>query len=154
MKELLGKVSGIVADTKDTVLETIENNFSIERLSEKFSEMTEAASDRSAAFTSDLISLSPIIEEIGFKTAGITLSIGLPPSATFHFEKFKEISPERKDEILEQHKDKAMLKIIVQTLLTADSFQNKVKMGTFKFSCIEVSIGLTPGVNVQLVPKK
>ena len=153
MKELLGKVSGIVADTKDTVLESIENNFSIEKLSEKFSSMTEAASERSAAFTSDLISLSPIIEEIGFKTAGISLSIGLPPSATFHFEKVKDITPERRNEILEQHKDKAMLKIIVQTIIAADSFQDKVKMGNFKFGCIEVSMGLTPGVNVQLVPK-
>ena len=153
MKELLDKVSGIVTDTKDSVLETMENTFSIEKLGEKFSSMSEAANEKSANFTSSLIALSPIIEEIGFKTTGITLSLGLPPSAVFHFQKFQDISEERRSEILEQNKENTLLKVIVSTLLTADKYQDKIKMGSFKFSNIDVSIGLAPGVDVQLVPK-
>jgi hypothetical protein len=153
MKELLDKVTGVVADTKETVMESIENTFSMDKLSEKFSSMTEAASERSAEFTSSLIALSPIIEEIGFKTTGITLSLGLPPSAVFHFQKFQDIAPERREQIMEENKENTMLKVIVSALLTADKYQDKIKMGAFKFSNIDVSIGLTPGVNVQLVPK-
>lgn len=144
MKELLDKVSSAVSDTKDSMMES---------LTEKFSSMTEAASERSAEFTSSLIALSPIIEEIGFKTTGITLSLGLPPSAVFHFQKFQDITPERREQIMEENKDNTMLKVIVGALLTADKYQDKIKMGSFKFSNIDVSIGLTPGVNVQLVPK-
>ena len=153
MKELLNKVSEKINETKEAVMDSMENAFSIEKLTEKFSSMTESAKEKSAQFTSDIISLSPIIEEIGFKTKGITLSIGLPPSATFHFEKFKDIEPARREEIVEAHKDKAMLGIIVKTLIAADDYQKKIKLGTFKFECIEVCIGLGPGVNVQLVPK-
>ncbi|HYD22347.1 MAG TPA: hypothetical protein VEB40_12785 [Flavipsychrobacter sp.] len=153
MKELIGKVSTIVADTKDSVMESLENSFSLDKLNEKFSSMTEAANEKSANFTSSLIALSPIIEEIGFKTTSIVLSMGIPPSAVFHFEKIRDISPERREEIMEEHKNNTILKVIVSTLLTADKYQDKIKMGSFKFHCIEVSIGLTPGVNVHLVPK-
>lgn len=153
MKELLNKMSEKISDTRDAVMDSLENAFSIEKLTEKFNNMTDSAREQSANFTSDIISLSPIIEEIGFKTKGITLSIGLPPSATFHFEKFKDIAPERRNEIVAQHKDKAMLGIIVKTLVAADDYQKKIKLGSFKFECIEVCIGLGPGVNVQLVPK-
>lgn len=153
MKELLEKVTSAVADTKDSMMETIENSFSMDKLTEKFSSMTEAASEKSAEFTNSLIALSPIIEEIGFKTTGITLSIGLPPSAVFHFQKFQDIAPERRNEILEENKENTMLKIIVGALLTADKYQDKIKLGSFKFSNIDVSIGLAPGVDVQLVPR-
>jgi hypothetical protein len=153
MKELLNKMSEKISDTRDAVMDSLENAFSIEKLTEKFNNMTDSAREQSANFTSDIISLSPIIEEIGFKTKGITLSIGLPPSAAFHFEKFKDIAPERRNEIVAQHKDKAMLGIIVKTLVAADDYQKKIKLGSFKFECIEVCIGLGPGVNVQLVPK-
>ncbi|OJW81150.1 MAG: hypothetical protein BGO69_04425 [Bacteroidetes bacterium 46-16] len=154
MKELLNKVSEKIGDTRDAVMDSLEHAFSIEKLTEKFSSMTDSAREKSANFTSDIISLSPIIEEIGFKTKGITLAIGLPPSATFHFEKFKDIAAERREEILAQHKDNAMLGIIVKTLVAADDYQKKIKLGNFKFECIEVCIGLGPGVNVQLVPKE
>lgn len=153
MKELLDKVTSAVADTKGSMMESIEHTFSMDKLTEKFSSMTEAATEKSAQFTGSLIALSPIIEEIGFKTTGITLSIGLPPSAVFHFEKFQDIAAERRNQILEENKENTMLKIIVSALLTADKYQDKIKMGAFKFSNIDVSIGLTPGVEVQLVPK-
>lgn len=153
MKELINKVSDKISDAKDAVKDGMDSIFNFEKLSEKFSDMTDAAKEKSANFTSDLISLSPIIDEIGFKTKGITLGIGLPPSATFHFEKYKEIDEARRNEILEAHKDKALLGIIVKTLITADNYQRKIQLGSFKFDCIEVCIGLTPGVNVQLIPK-
>ncbi|MBS1584538.1 MAG: hypothetical protein JSS82_03145 [Bacteroidetes bacterium] len=153
MKELINKVSDRISDAKDAVKDGMEGIFNFEKLTEKFSDMTDSAREKSANFTSDLISLSPIIEEIGFKTKGITLGIGLPPSATFHFAKFKDVDEERRNAIIEQHKEKPLLSVIVKTLITADDYQKKIQLGSFKFDCIEVCIGLTPGVNVQLIPK-
>jgi hypothetical protein len=154
MKDLFNKVSEKVSETRGSVMDAVEKGISLDALSEKFSGMTDAAREKSAAFTNDLISLSPIIEEIGFKTNGITINMGLPPDVTFHFEKFKDIDTVRKDEILAQHKNKLMLSTIVKALMGADSFQDKLKLGTFRFSTIDLCIGLTPGVSIQLVPKK
>lgn len=153
MKELLNKMSEKVAEKKDAAIEAFEANINFAKFSEKFTGMTESAKEKSITFTNDLIALSPIIDEIGFHTTGITVSLGLPPDVTFHFQKFKDIAAEKRDAILEQHKDKLMLGTIVKTLLLADSYQQKLKLGSFRFTNIDVCIGITGGVSFQLVPK-
>jgi hypothetical protein len=153
MKEFLNKVSDKVVEKKDAAMEAFEANLNFAKFSEKFTGMTDSAKEKSITFTNDLIALSPIIDEIGFKTTGISISLGLPPDVTFHFQKTKEIAEEQRNAILEQHKDKVMLGTIVKTLLMADSYQQKLKMGSFRFTNIDVCIGLTGGVTFQLVPK-
>ncbi|MCB9047055.1 MAG: hypothetical protein H6550_13055 [Chitinophagales bacterium] len=153
MKEMFTKISDKVSETTGTMMEGFENLFSLEKLADKFSDMSDASKEKYTKYNNDLISLSPIIEEIGFKTSEIELSMGIPPSFTFHFEKIKDTSPERRQEILAQHSENKLLKPIVKMLIAADNYQDKIKLGSFKFSCIEVSLGLTPGVNLILTPK-
>lgn len=153
MKEFLNKVSDKVAEKKEAAVEAFEANVNFSKFSEKFTGMTDSAKEKSITFTNDLIALSPIIDEIGFHTTGIEISLGLPPDVTFKFEKYKEIAAEQRDAILEQHKDNAMLGTIVKTLLMADNFQGKLKLGNFQFRNIEVCVGLTGGVTFELVPK-
>lgn len=138
---------------QDAMKESFENIFSMEKMTERFSKMSDDTREKYAKYNSDLIALSPIIEEMGFVTQEITLSMGIPPSFTFHFEKIKDISPERKEQILKEHTDNKFLAPVVKMLLTADNYQSKIKMGNFKFSCIEIELGLSPGVNMILVPK-
>ncbi|WP_276134758.1 hypothetical protein [Polluticoccus soli] len=153
MKDLLNKMTEKVAETRDAAVEAFESNLNFAKFSEKFTGMSDSAKEKSINFMNDLISLSPIIDEIGFATTGITVSLGLPPDVTFHFQKATDIPTEKRDAILEQHKDKAMLSTIVKTLLLADSYQQKLKLGSFHFTNIDVCIGLTGGVSFQLVPK-
>jgi hypothetical protein len=153
MKDLFNKVSEKVAEQKDAVKEAMEANLNFAKFSEKFTGMTDNAKEKSIEFMNDLISLSPIIDEIGFKTTGISVSIGLPPDVTFHFTKTKDVSEEERTAILEQNKDKAMLGTIVKMLFMADSYQQKLKLGSFRFTNIDVCVGLTGGVTFQLVPK-
>jgi hypothetical protein len=154
MKELLNKVTEKVAEKKDAAMEAFEANINFAKFSEKFTGMTDNAKEKSVEFMNDLIVLSPIIEEIGFNTTAITVSLGLPPDVTFHFQKTQDIPAEKRDAILEQHKDKIMLGTIVKTLLLADSYQQKLKLGSFRFTNIDVCIGITGGVSFQLVPKE
>lgn len=153
MKDFLNKMTEKASDMQEAVKEGFDNIFSLEKLTERFSKMSEDTREKYAKYNSDLIAISPIIEETGFKTREITLSMGLPPSFTFHFEKFKDISVERKEQILSEHRDNKFLAPIVNMLFTADSYQSKIKMGSFRFSCIEIQLGLTPGINMVLVPK-
>ena len=153
MKELFNKVSESVAERKEKMLDSIEESFSFDKLSEKIGGMTDSAKEKSVTFMNDMIALSPVIDEIGFKTVGISVSIGLPPDVTFHFEKTKDIAPEKRDAILEQHKGNKMLALVTKTLLTADSYQQKLNMRNFRFANIDVCVGLTGGVSFQLVPR-
>jgi len=153
MKDVLNKMTQKVAGVKDSMKETLENMLSLEKLTDKFSGITETTADTYAKYTSDLIALTPIIEEIGFRTAEIDFSIGIPPSFVFHFEKLKDTTPEKKQEILELHKDNRFLAPIVKLLMTADTLQGKIALGSFRFRSVKINLGLTPGLNLVLVPK-
>jgi hypothetical protein len=154
MKEIFNKMTEMVSDTKDAIMDNLEKAFNPANLMEKFSNATDAAREKIASYTDQLISLSPIIEEIGFKTKSISVDLGLPPSVSFSYEKVKDIEPERRDEILNEHKDKALLGPIVKTLVTADNFQKRLVLGSFKFKAIKITFGLTPAMGLELVPKE
>lgn len=149
MKDMFNKLS----ETTGNMMEDLGNMFSPEKLAEKMTSMSDASKEKYTKYTNDLISLSPIIESIGFKTSQINLSMGIPPSFTFHFTKIKDTTPEEREAILQQNSGNPLLKPIVKMLIAADTYQEKIKLGSFKFTSIDVSLGLTPGVNMVLTPK-
>ncbi len=149
MKDLINKVTEKANEMKDAAVEGI----SLDKLAEKISSVGDAAKEKITNTTNEVISLSPIIEEMGYKTTGISVTVGLPPDVTFHFQKTADVSAERRAEIMAQNKDKAMLSTIVKMLVTTDEYRNKLKLGAFKFNNIDVCIGLTPGMTIQLVPE-
>jgi hypothetical protein len=153
MKDILNKITQKITDVKDTVSEGMENMLNLERLTDKFSSFSETTGNIYAQYTSELVALSPIIEEIGFKTTEIEFNISIPPSFIFHFQKLKETTPEKKQEILDMHKENRFLAPIVKMLVTADTFQGKVALGAFKFRSVKINLGLTPGLHLILVPK-
>jgi hypothetical protein len=123
------------------------------KLREYFNNISGAAGEKSINYSNELIKLTPVIEEVGYRTKGISISVGIPPAVTFHFENFKEIDAVKRQEILDANKDKDFLSIIVKTLVSVDEFQAKLDLGNFRLGSIDLTIGLPPSVNVQLVPK-
>ena len=149
MKDFRNKMTDKASDMKDAMMDSI----SLDKITEKLSSIGDAAKEKVTNTTNELISLSPIIEEMGYKTTSISVTIGLPPDIIFHFQKVADVSVERRQELLEQHKDKAMLGTIVKMLVTTDEYRDKLKLGSFKFNNIDVCIGLTPGMTIQLIPE-
>jgi hypothetical protein len=149
MKDFLNKMTDKASEMKDAMVDSI----SLDKITEKLSSIGDAAKEKVTNTTNELISLSPIIEEMGYKTTSISVTIGLPPDIIFHFQKVADVSVERRQELLEQHKDKAMLGTIVKMLVTTDEYRDKLKLGSFKFNNIDVCIGLTPGMTIQLIPE-
>lgn len=143
MDKILNKVTDLVSDSKEAFKDNLD----------KLNNLADFTKDKGTDYINQLIEFTPIIEEIGFKAAKISVCMGIPPSATVTFKKFKDIDEARKQEIIDEHKDKRVLNLILKTLLTADKFQSSIKMGAFAFESIDVNLGLTPGVNIQLEPK-
>jgi hypothetical protein len=150
MKEFLNKMTEKASDMREAVADSI----SLEKITEKLGSISDSAKEKITNTTNQLISLSPIIEEMGYKTTSISVTLGLPPDIVFHFQKMADVSAERRQEIMELHKDKAMLGTIVKMLVTTDEYRDKLKLGAFKFNNIDVTIGLTPGMTIQLVPEE
>lgn len=155
-KENLGKlIPNGLKETREALLGKAEE--STQQLKDYFSNvgssLNDSAREKTIQYSNELIQLAPLIEEVGYRTTGISISVALPPSINFHFENFKEISAEKRNEILQQHADKELFGVIVKALVTADEFQSKLNLGNFKLGSIDLGIGLPPSVNIQLVPK-
>lgn len=118
---------------------------------DKFYDVKNLTKEKLTGITNDLIALSPLIEKTGFRTKEINIGVGVPPRIIFHFEKFANVSKEVIEALLKEHEDKTMLKVIVTTLVSADEFQKKLTLGSFKFSEIDIELGVPPEVNVKLV---
>lgn len=152
MKKVLESVKNALDDTgalfgeglqsaTDLLKETLSNFYDVKNLT----------AEKLAVIANDLIALSPIIEKTGYRTKEINIGVSLPPKIIFHFEKFADISKEEIAEILKANDDKTILKVIVGTLTTADEFQSKLTLGNFKFSEIDIEVGVPPQVNVKLM---
>ncbi|MBK8345277.1 MAG: hypothetical protein IPL12_19560 [Bacteroidetes bacterium] len=152
MKKVLESVKNALDDTgalfgeglqsaTDLLKETLSNFYDVKNLT----------TEKLAVIANDLIALSPIIEKTGYRTKEINIGVSLPPKIIFHFEKFADISKEEIAEILKENDDKTILKVIVGTLTTADEFQSKLTLGNFKFSEIDIEVGVPSQVNVKLM---
>ncbi len=152
MKKVLESVKHALDDTgalfgeglqsaTDLLKETLSNFYDVKNLT----------TEKLAVIANDLIALSPIIEKTGYRTKEIDIGVSLPPKIIFHFEKFADISKDEIAEILKANDDKTILKVIVGTLTTADEFQSKLTLGNFKFSEIDIEVGVPPQVNVKLM---
>lgn len=152
MKKVMDTVKHVIEDTSALFGEgyNAATNLLGETL-QHFYDVKDLTKEKAAGLTNDVIALAPIIEQTGYRTKELNISVSIPPRITIHFEKFAEVSPERIEDILLEHQDKKLLKVIVQTLLAADSFQQKLTMGSFAFNEINISLSVPPEVQVKFL---
>jgi hypothetical protein len=137
-------------------LGTLKNSFKeqVTSASEYLSDLKEDSKEKIINYFNNLSELIPIIAETGYRLKGIDIELSLPPGINMRFEKFKNMSREAIDEILEKNKEKEMLNAIVNSLVTADEFHNKLKMGDLVFRDISLKLGLPPKVTIAFVKKE
>jgi hypothetical protein len=145
VKNALGETGGLLGEgfqsASDLLKETLSNFYDVKNLTK----------EKVAVITNDLIALSPIIEKTGYRAKEINIGVSVPPRIVFHFEKFEDVSTAEIAEILKSNEDKTLLKVIVNTLVSADEFQQKLTLGSFKFNEIAIEIGIPPEVNVKFM---
>ena len=154
LEKISGKVKDAVSDASEKLSAQFEDGSGMlkEYLS-KASDLGDAARDKIASVTNELIMLSPLIEQTGFRTKAISIGVGIPPSVTLSFENFKDMTQAERQTVLDKHKDLELLGIIVKTLVAADQFQQKIQPGNFRFAEIQVEVGLSPSITLHMVPK-
>lgn len=70
-----------------------------------------------------------LIVSSGYEFKGIGAALGLSPSISLSFHYVRDISEEDRNSILEQAKDKWMIKMILKLLFKAGDFYKAVKLG-------------------------
>lgn len=143
-------------------LEDLKNSFkdSIGSVSDKLKDslsvlkdLKDASTDKLTSISNDILGLGPLIEETGFIMSDVSVDITIPPGITISFKKGNEIDPEMIDKILEENKDKEMLKLIVRALQKADAMQKSMNLANYVFKGMSMKIGLPPDVSLKFEKK-
>lgn len=152
MKKVIDTVKHVIEDTSALFGEgyTAATGLLGETL-QHFYDVKDLTKEKAAALTNDVIALAPVIEQTGYRIKEINIGVSVPPRIIIHFEKFAEISQEQIDAILQENQDKRLLKVIVQTLKAADSFQQKLTTGSFTFNEINISLSVPPEVQIKFM---
>lgn len=145
IQNIVSDTSSLIGDSYDEATFLIKDTFG------KFSDVKNITKEKMAGLANELLELIPIIEQTGYRAKEVEIGVSVPPRIVFHFEKFKEVNKEEREEILTANKSKTLLKIIVSTLVSADEFQQKLTLGKLKFSEIAIEMGIPPEVNVKLI---
>ncbi|RJP68138.1 MAG: hypothetical protein C4539_09560 [Ignavibacteriales bacterium] len=118
-------------------------------VTEYIGDLKEEGKEKSISYINGLSEILPIVAKTGYKLKGVDIEMSLPPGINLQFEKFENITKEEIDAIMEANKDKDLLQTIVKTLVMADEFHNKLKMGDLVFTTISVNLSIPPKVSLN-----
>lgn len=116
-------------------------------------DLKEGSKEKLLNYVNGLGDILPIIAETGYRLKSVDIEVSIPPGVNLQFEKVQDVSKEKIDGILEQNKDKDLLKLIVNSLMAADEFHKKVKLGNYAFTEITIDLSLPPKVHIKFVRK-
>jgi hypothetical protein len=114
-------------------------------------DMKEASVEKLKALVNDILGLAPLIEVTGFNMKDVSLDVGIPPGITISFIKEKDVDAETISTLLEDNKDKEILKMIVGALQKADSIQKGMNLSHYQFKGLNMNIGLPPDMSLKFV---
>jgi hypothetical protein len=121
--------------------------------SEFLSDLKDESKEKLLNYVNGLGEILPIIVETGYMLKSIDVEVSIPPGINLQFQKVQDVSKDRIDSILEANKDKDMLKLIVNSLVAADEFHKKVKLGNYIFTDISIDLSIPPQVHIKFVRK-
>ncbi len=113
------------------------------------SDLKEAGWEKVSKLVNDILGLEPLIEVTGFSMRDISVDASIPPSITVLFAKEKEVDAATIEKMLEENKDKEILKLIVKGLQKADSLQKEMSLSHYKFQGLGMKMGLPPNISLK-----
>ncbi len=139
----LEEVKSGIADKITIVSDKLKGSLSF------LKDMKEASTEKISTLVNDILGLAPLIEVTGFSMKDVSMDIGIPLGVNLTFTKEKDVDPEQIDQLLEEHKDKEILGLIVRALQKADTMQKEMALSNYKFAGLTMKIGFPPDVNLK-----
>jgi hypothetical protein len=87
----------------------------------------------------------------GYELTSLSVSLGLPPQIGLSFKYQSEVSDDDRKKLLEEIEDRRVLSVIIKCLFKAGDFYTSAKFKEYKLASVNISLGLTPGVNITFV---
>jgi hypothetical protein len=91
------------------------------------------------------------VTRAGYELISFNVSLGLPPQISLSFKYQSEVSADDKKKLLEEVEERKVLSVILRCLFKAGDFYTSAKFKEYKLGSVNISLGLTPGVNINFV---
>jgi hypothetical protein len=147
LDKLKEKALGAASGLKDKITDLKDNIFSSEEEEIK-EEFKESGTSKIQEMLNYITGSTELINRAGFELSGLGVSIAIAPLIKVSFAFVKKISEEERIEIMEEVKEKRIMKILFACLFKASDFVDGIKVGNYKLGGVDISLGLTPGINV------
>ncbi len=134
-------LKGKITDFKDNIFGSEE-----EEIKEEFKDSGTSKIQEMLNYITDS---NELINRAGFELSGLGVSIAIAPLIKVSFAFLNKIEDEEREKIIEEVKQKRIIKILLSCLFKASDFVDGIKVGNYKLGGVEVSLGLTPGINVN-----
>jgi hypothetical protein len=115
-----------------------------ERLADKVGEIKDTAIAGIKDLTDDLNRRLPALREAGYTLTHVAIEIGLSPKLKATFSAAPDISQERVDAIIEEHKDAKLTVALLRALYGAYKVQSSIRIAGMTPLDIELELGLMP----------
>jgi len=147
LDKLKEKALGAAGGFKNKIADMKDNIFGSEEKEIK-EEFKESGTSKIQEMLNYITGSSDLIRRAGFELSGLGVSIAIAPLIKVSFAYLEKIAEEERAGIIEEVKDKRIIKILLSCLFKASDFVDGIKVGNYKLGGVEISLGLTPGINV------
>ena len=112
-------------------------------------EFRESSSQKVKDILNNLNNSSELFDRAGFHLSNLNISLGIPPEISSDFKAIKIITMEERETLLSEVTENRIVTLVMKCLFKANDFYDKIKFGTYKLDIVNITLGLTPGVNMN-----
>lgn len=148
VENILNKAKEAVSNVTEKVI-NFKDNFIGDEQEEINDEFKEAGSSKVKEVIDSINESMGLITSAGYEFRGIGVALGINPSITLTFHYLRTVTDEERADLMEQAKDKKMVKLILKLLFKAGDFYKSIKMGDYGLDGVIISLGLAPGMSIS-----
>lgn len=112
-------------------------------------EFRESSSQKVKDILNNLNNSSELFDRAGFHLSNLNISLGIPPEISSDFKAIKIITMEERETLINEVADNRIVTLVMKCLFKANDFYDKIKFGTYKLNVVNITLGLTPGINMN-----
>ena len=148
--DLIEKAKDSASTITDKISELKENLIGDETKA-LMDEFKDAGANKAKEIVDMLDESKSYITRSGYELSSLHVSLGLPPQIILSFNYKSEVGADESKKLLEEVEGRKVLSIILKCLLKAGDFYKSAKFKEYKLGSVDISLGLTPGVNINFV---
>ena len=119
-------------------------------VAEKIADASEAAQDKVREKLNELNSLLPCIRELGYSVDAVQIGIGLLPEVGIDVSGLSKTMDEATyQRVLEEQKENRVISLILKTLNTASSWQQKIQLMEMVSDQATITLGIPPKLTLK-----